>query len=250
LAENPFEETEQENITKAHHQNQRTDCLNIYNFHISRCFDALQEIGEQSSKQPLRIEKSAVYMILTRITGLMQSVKALTLMGYYYEALILERSFWEALGLCWYLFSNQDAAEKWHNGKEIEISSFKLFGEIQNFLERKLKKKTLNSVYGRFCTFVHSDAPAILSLALKPNPKQKESASGLIVGKISFRVPSEFDNKKVEELAILPFAVLLLIGRIFHDELPPEIKNEINHIRDLMNEKSTKRNTGASGRYR
>jgi hypothetical protein len=243
MAENPFEEAEQENIEKANHLNRRTDCLNIYNFHISRCFDILQEIGEQSSEQPLRIEKSAVYMILTRVAGIMQSVKALTLMGYYYEAVILERSFWEALGLCWHLFSNKDAAEKWHNGKEIEISSFKLFAEVPNFLEYKLEKKTLNKVYGRFCTFVHSDAPALLSLALKPNPKQKESANGLIVGPISFSVPSEFDNKKVEELAILPFTVLLLIGRIFQAELLPERKNEINHMRNLMNEKTAKRNT-------
>lgn len=243
MAENPFEETEQENIERANHLNQRTDCLNIYNYHISRCFDLLKEIGEQSSEQPLGIEKSAVYMILTRITGIMQSVKALTLTGYYYEAVILERSYWEALGLCWYLFSNEDAAEKWHNGKEIKISSFKLFGEIQNFLEYKLEKKTLNKVYGRFCTFVHSDAPAILSLALKPNPKQEESANGLIVGPISFRVPSEFDNKKIEELAILPFTVLLLIGRIFQAELLPERKNEINHMRNLMNKQTAKRNT-------
>ena len=99
-----LKERKEENITKALKLTKFS--LELYNFNASLCLEMLEYLGKQSSEKPFEVNKCVAYLLLNRLTGLAQSIKTLVLKGYYYEASILERSFWEAIGLCSYLSSN------------------------------------------------------------------------------------------------------------------------------------------------
>jgi hypothetical protein len=61
----------------------------------------------KNSKELSPLEEKVFKMILVRALGTVQSIKSLMVLGYYYEASILDRTFMEAIGLCAYLKLNR-----------------------------------------------------------------------------------------------------------------------------------------------
>ena len=169
----------------------------------------LEYLGKQSSEKPFEVNKCVAYLLLNRLTGLAQSIKTLVLKGYYYEASILERSFWEAIGLCSYLSSNIPEAEKWFNGEWIDIPKNKLPEQFAKMIKFNLAQDTSKIVYNILCSFVHSNSPAILSLASISDCSQVD------VKRISVAVPSKFNRKIVKDLPIYPTAIALIGVKIF-----------------------------------
>lgn len=216
----PYESAERDNLRLAFKQMKFS--LNLYNFSASLCYETLQYLSTQTSeKEPFEIEKCVAYMLLTRTTGLMQSIKALVLRGYYCEALILERSFWEALGLCSYLTLNRKEAEKWYDGERIDLSLTMRPECILKVLELNTKPSSFENIYRWLCNFVHSNSPAILgSSSFFDCPDENTK-------RITVAIPSRFERKIVQGLASYPTIVLLIMTRIFDKELPDEHKKKL-----------------------
>ena len=90
--------------------------LELYNYFIGFCSEILEDLMDLSSKKLMDIPKTASLLIANRLKISSQAIRILILKGYYDEALILERSFYEGLGLCCHVSNNYKDAKNWCKG--------------------------------------------------------------------------------------------------------------------------------------
>jgi len=161
--------------------------------------------------------ESAIFSIMPRIIRSMQSIKNLTLKGYYYDVSVLERSLVESMGLCAYLALNKKEAENWIKGKDVKIAKIKLFDYVLKLLSIKNVDEESYRLYGELCGYVHTTARAIVSLVDFNYPS----------GQIGLQFTSVFDKDRVREIASYPTIMLAIVKEIFHKRLPEKKKAEI-----------------------
>lgn len=167
--------------------------------------------------RPADVRKSAILAIIPRIIRSMQSIRDLTLKGYYYDASVLERSLIESMGLCAYLAFNEKEAENWTKGNDVKTPKIKLFDWAFKLLRVKDKDADSYRIYGELCGYVHTSAKAITSL-MKFNHGR---------GLVDLQFISNFEKERVHEIASYPTLMLIIVKEIFHDELAGKRKENI-----------------------
>ena len=193
-----------------------------------------------TKKQKLKdsMVRDAVFILLPRIMQSMQSIRVLNLKGYYYDSKILERCLGESIGLCAYFALNEKEAENWIRGRDIKIAKIKLLDYVKVLLNLTVDDE-FKSIYGDESRFVHSNVKAIVSsLAAKESVPQSE---------MGFYFAPTFDREKVCEFAAYPTLMLILLKKIFQNELTKEITVETEKwIAQYLTEKRKMRNMATS----
>jgi len=224
--------------------------IRLYKSSFNICSETIDFIfhhseEKMSSPSPTSPSTLATSIIMYRLIGTLQSIQTLTLKGYYYEAKVLMRNFGESLGLCAYLKDNPIKAAHWLQGEKINISSIKLFSQMEKiFLSKKTKTadKSTYRFYGNLCNYVHSNITASLDIIVK-EIKQK-ATDGQPITALTLQLP-KFDSEEVDEVPHLAITMALGIFYVFEDELPIEKKVKLlrfirNHVSKLPHHESTK----------
>lgn len=91
-----------------------------YEIAYSLCDEILFDIEENVNMQG-DYDREAIFVILVRIMGTLQSIKWLFLKGYNFDGTVLYRSFLEAIGTCCFISQNKDTGEKWFLNKSFQL---------------------------------------------------------------------------------------------------------------------------------
>ena len=178
----------------------------------ARSFNLLSEtinyLNGLTDGQVFSTGKYAVLFIMPRILQSMQSIRALILKGYYYDAAILHRSLVEGIGLCAYLALNEKEAKNWVGGKDVKIAKIELVNRIFTLSGK--------SVYGKLSGYVHTYMKAIASLIADYNDKLR---------KLGFQYTPKFDKERIPEVTYYPSLILAMLLEIFKDELDEKRKD-------------------------
>jgi hypothetical protein len=194
--------------------------LELYERSFNLCSETIDYLCSRTKRKLMDSSaKEVILVILPRIIQSLQSIRVLILKGYYYDALILDRSYFEAVGLCAYLSLNEEEAENWLEGKELGVSSIKLLDYIPKLLEKSDSEVNLKPVYGQLCDYVHTNAEAVVSLVSDWHSKK--------LGKISLRFTPTFNESKVPQIASRTTLLCIVLREIFKNELAKERKSRI-----------------------
>jgi hypothetical protein len=175
--------------------------------------------SRKTSGNPLSTVKSAIMIIVPRIIQSLQSIRDLTLKGYYYDLSVVQRSFIESIGLCAYLSQNPEEALNWLKGKDVSVAKINLLPYAGKLLkDTKTNTKRAKALYGRLCNYAHANVRAVASLLAK------SESSNLTIG--TFYVPV-FDEKQVECIAPWSILTLAVLREIFYNELAERKRNKI-----------------------
>lgn len=162
--------------------------------------------------------KDAIMFIMPRIVQSMQSIRILSLKGYYYDVSVLRRSLIESIGLCAYFALNEKEAKNWLEGKDVKMAKIRLFDYIPKLLGRE--DDSGKSVYGQLSRYVHTNIRAIVTLIFK---QPKTRGLGLKFG-------PEFDKEDMDEISAYPTLMSLMLMKIFKDELTEKGKEKITRF--------------------
>jgi len=173
--------------------------------------------------------KELTLLILPRIIQSLQSIRTLTMKGYYYDASVLERSYFEAVGMCAYLSLNEEEAKKWGKGGKLGVNSTGLVNWIPKLLVGNLKTD-LKPAYWKLCDYVHNNAKGVLSMVSDWHPE--ESNLNQEKSRLTLRYAPVFDENKVEIVSALSTTVCLAMEKIFWNELTKERKDRIEGFID------------------
>jgi hypothetical protein len=218
---------ESKNIQNAIKQSKAS--LAFYEEGVSLCNEILSSVSKQDKEKLRQIEDRVCDLILVRTLGTMQSIRNLTIMGYYYEASILDRSFIEAIGLCCYLKLNKEDAKKWFKDNKIDKSSFKILESISILLNLDLKNQ-INELYGRLCDFVHTNSSAVATLIDFETAEQYLNQEGQKIKQVFIEIPSKYDKSKVDNIISYPLLVLLIMLTIFEKQISNTQRKKINRF--------------------
>jgi hypothetical protein len=207
-----------------------------YETAYSLCDEILYDI-EANVNMKGDIDRQAIFMILVRVMGTMQSIKWLFLKGYYYDAFVLVRSFMESLGTCCYISQNKGTGERWFNDKKIG-ASLDMFKAIAKTLNREIPEKDTAKFYDKLCMFAHGDNWAIGSL-ISEVENEDDSEDGLKT--IRFRNPSPYEKRWVDTVTDHPLQTLLVIQELF-PEISDYDKKQITEIQSNQYESWKKLN--------
>ncbi len=191
------------------------NALQQYETAYSLCDEILYDIEEYVDMRDNR-DRQAVFIILIRIMGTLQSIKWLFLKGHYYDAAVLNRSFMESLGTCCYISQNKDTGEKWFKEDRF-CTSLDKFKAIAKTLKQEIAEEDTFNFYRNLCKFVHGNRSAIVTL-VSGVEDEYDSEAGLKT--IRFSNPSPYDKGMVDIIAGLPLVTLLAIQELF-----PEISD-------------------------
>jgi hypothetical protein len=167
------------------------------------------------TKLPDSTAKEVILLIIPRIIHSIESIRNLTLKGYYYDVAVLQRSLAESMGLIAYFALNEKEAEKWIEGKDIKIPKIELFDFVIKLFGAK--DFSAKSDYGRLCEYVHTNVRAIVSMLDLNQPAPE----------IGLLITPQFDKEKVVVIASYPTIMLIIIQKIFN-ELPEKRREKIN----------------------
>ena len=155
-------------------------------------------------------------------------MEILCLRGYYYEASLLKRSFFEGLGLCIYLSECDEEAQKWLRNERIKVTSIKLINYLSKFIEFVSEEKDVwNVIYGMLCNYVHSNVPAVVSVLDLQSSQIMKDESGKISTKAKLVMPSNYDKTEAVSVCILPVIFFSISSRIFEDEISKDTKRKM-----------------------
>lgn len=168
--------------------------------------------------------KFAIITMLPRLIGTIQSIRVLTVKGYYYDAVILERSVVENLGLCVYITKNEKEATKWLSGKDIRMPKINLFGEFFSLVSGDAVKKDhkWEALYGKLSQYVHATLKAIGPTYVANIGDIEDHTS-----KVEYEFPPFFDKKLVTNFAVYPMLTLIMLVELFKEELKDRYLNKI-----------------------
>jgi hypothetical protein len=106
------------------------DALEQYEITYSLCEEILFDIEDNIDLRD-DFDRQAAFEIFIRLLGTMQSIRWLTLKGYYFDASVLARSLMESIGDCCYIYQNKGTGEKWLKeelrGKVKSLDKFKAY---------------------------------------------------------------------------------------------------------------------------
>jgi hypothetical protein len=156
----------------------------------------------------------AILTMLPRLFGTIQSIRVLTVKGYYYDAVILERSVVENLGLCVYLARNEKEAERWLTGKDIRMPKINIFDEFFSLISSDAVKKDDygKALYGKLSQYVHATLKAIgPTYVISIGDIEDQSY------KVDYAFPPFFDEKLVTHFALYPMLTLIMLVELFKD---------------------------------
>lgn len=166
----------------------------------------------------------AILTMLPRLFGTIQSIRVLTVKGYYYDAVILQRSVVENLGLCVYLAKNEKEAKRWLTGKDIRMPKINIFDEFFSLVSRDTMKKghRWKALYGELSQYVHATLKAI-------GPTYVINIGDIIDqrSKVEYAFPPFFDEKHVEHFAVYPMLTLIMLVELFKEDLKDRYLNKI-----------------------
>jgi hypothetical protein len=162
--------------------------------------------------------KEAILLIIPRIIHSLESIRNLTLKGYYYDVAVLQRSLAESMGLCAYFALNEKEAERWIKGEDIKIPKIELFDFVIKLFGAK--DFSAKSAYGDLCGYVHTNVRAIVSMLDFNQPAPE----------IGLLITPEFNKEKVAVIASYPTVMLIIIEKIFN-ELPEKRREKITKFR-------------------
>jgi hypothetical protein len=161
--------------------------------------------------------KNAVLFILPRIVQSLQSIRLLTAKGHYYDSAIIKRALLESIGLCEYLSSSEEEADRWFHGKKIKLASIHLFDYALRIDHAKTE-----TFYGLLCDYVHTNLRGALSLyggRAKVEKRKQTDITGSV--KVKFQFAPKFDQKEVIGISSYPMLATLMLEHIFKKELEP-----------------------------
>jgi len=202
----------------------------LYKRSLNLLCKTTHHLCELTEKDPSKIPraKKLILMIISRIIQSMQSIAILNLKGYYYDVKVLERCLIESMGLCAYFALNEKETMNWINGKKDKIAKIKLIDYIPLLLD--LKERRGASFYGKLSGYVHANARAVASIIVDVDHEG-----------ISFPLTPIYDREKVSEISFNPTLMMIILEKIFRDELTEERKAEImRFIRQYKAEKLKK----------
>jgi hypothetical protein len=166
----------------------------------------------------------AILTMLPRLFGTIQSIRVLTVKGYYYDALILERSVVENLGLCVYLAKNEKEAKRWLTGKDIRMPKINIFNEFFSLISQDAEKRDSRgkALYGELSQYVHATLKAI-------GPTYVMNIGDIIdqSSKVEYVFPPFFDEKLVSHFALYPMLTLTMLVELFKEDLKDRYLNKI-----------------------
>lgn len=198
----------------------------FYERSINLVYDITVYLCGLTKSKPFSGSKSVIHLMLPRLLGTTQSIRLLNLKGYYYDEKILGRSFLENLGLCAYLTRNEEEAKNWLAGKDIHVPKIKLYNEFASFLDEQMEKyeKEGQAEYGQLSYYVHADVRAI-------------APSFFRFGKVDFNkrrvnmmFPPFYRKDNVSPVALFPITLLIVIMKVFKDELENKWTKKIQNI--------------------
>ena len=195
--------------------------LILYEHAFNLLLEMINHIHDRKMPEnPLPLVKSAIMLIVPRIVQSLQSIRDLTLKGYYYDLSVVQRSFIESIGLCAYLSQNPEKeALNWLKGKNVSVAKINLLHYAGKLLkDTKTDTKRAKALYGRLCNYAHANVRALVSLL------SKIESPNLTIG--TFYVPV-FDEKQVECIAPWTIFTLAVLKEIFYDELAERKRNKI-----------------------
>lgn len=185
-----------------------------------QCSDLLDEIigylTEATSNEPRELDAvdTAFITMSVRIGQSSKVFMDLTLKGYYYDSMIIDRHLLEKLYFLLFLELNErkvaeQIAEKWvHTGK-LETKKIKEFVGVYSF-EPFIKLNTqLND-------FAHANFPAIVLSTLKKNNQQNFS----LISELEFR--EEFHHNALDPIVSLLTIIFVLHN--FKKDIKPEYR--------------------------
>lgn len=192
------------------------EALDHYEVAYSLCDEILYDIEEDISRKS-DCDRQAIFMILVRVMGTMQSIKWVSLKGYYYDGLVLFRSFMESLGTCCYISQNKGTGEKWLSNKKL-AGTLDMFKALNKMINKDLSDDETARLFGKLCNFTHGDSPAIKNLISEI--EDEKNCGGEELKTIRFSSPSVYDKEMVDVVAGHPLTTLLVIKALF-----PEISD-------------------------
>ena len=206
------------------------DALEQYETAYSLCDEILYDIEENVDMKGDH-DRRAIFMILVRIMGTMQSIQWLFLKGHYYDAAVLERSFMESLGTCCYISQNKGTGEKWFKEDKL-CTSLDKFKAIAKTLRREIAEEYTSDFYRKLCKFVHGNRWAIGTLISEVEDEYDSSEE---LWTIRFSNPSPYDKRIVDNVAGYPLVTLLVIQELF-PEISDYDKRQIAEIQSIYTE--------------
>jgi len=190
-----------------------------------RAFNLLLEMIENVGKKPpLSAVKSASWFIVPRIVQSLQSIRNLTLRGYYHDVAVVQRGYIESIGLCAYLFqSSEEEALNWIDGKDVGVAKTNLLSCATKLVKdaKTMDDKHSKSLYGQLCGYTHSNPRALISFF------SDTDSSNLTIG--APLVPI-FDEKQGQYIAHYAIFTVAVLKEIFHDELEEGERNRITRL--------------------
>lgn len=185
--------------------------LEFYERSFNLAYDVICYLYDLTKSKKTSKGKFAIFCMLPRLFGTMQSIRILGLKGYYYDVAILDRTILENLGLCWYLARNEDEAGNWLTGKDISIPRIKLLVELVSLLSPE-KKKEGKALYGELCNYVHANLRAVGPSFLTPSSSDEEI-------RVDVDFPPFYRKKRVPYISLYPIMLLIIIMEVFKSEL-------------------------------
>lgn len=203
---NDFFKKEDENAEITSRQFKRD--LKLY----EQSFNLLMEItyflyDKSTPQNPFSASKTAILLVLPRIIQLIQSIRILGLKGYYYDKLVLDRTFLESIGLCAYFTLNEKEARRWLSGKDVKPPKIELADYVTKLFS--MEGISVKPLYGRLCNYVHTNLKGILSLVRELRPPQDAV----------MQFSPEFDKQKFYGISPYPVFMLILLAIMFRDNL-------------------------------
>ena len=202
-------EKEKENISlsKKHYAKELglfTECFNL----LTDTFLQMPDILEK----PITNVQTCILLNCARILGSMRAYIDLLMRGYYFDANIIRRSLFENVFLIQCFIKDEKYVNKWVK-QELKFSKVK---EEMSFPYHE----PFASYYMRMCDFVHSNIPAILTLADIQREKPEID--------LSFTPKIKLDSETaLRFFPIIGYMTLSLLLNAFGSMMNPKIKNQI-----------------------
>jgi len=174
----------------------------------------------------------AILTMLPRLFGTIQSIRVLTVKGYYYDAVILERSVVENLGLCVYLVNNEKEAKRWLAGKDIRMPKINIFDEFFSLILQDAEKRDhrWKALYGELSQYLHATLKAIGPTYVRNIGDYIDQSTT-----VQYEFPPFFDEKLVTNFALYPMLTLMMLVELFKEDLKDRYLNKIlKCLRDYL----------------
>lgn len=217
-------------VTKAENDHQKLAFdkakkdLEYYNESMNLCWNILTAITRSNIQKPFNTQKASIFFLTQRLLHTIQSIWHLAIKGYYYDSRVLQRSFYENIGLCVHFSKNEEDSKRWFNGKEVKVPSIELFRKIEQLSPNdssNLEMKKWERAYGLLCNYVHDNMKAVVQL-IDTHKHEKTTASA------TFNIPVKFSKEFIRNLPTFPILFSICLINVFDEELDEKIKNEVN----------------------